>query len=325
MLDGDGGPALGDAVERLDLVEPFALDHTLLQIKARRGLVAGRPAPGVRLDRHVAKLRWVAEQNKNIRLGPLDDALFRRSIALSRHVPTKGTSAIHLSAGDQTSWIDPVDSLAAEAAGVCDPGRFEHLQMLGQRLAADRQAGSPSWRSIARTRREGGYNDQVREPELARRARRTAAPGQASVRASAYSRRNFACSSQPPVLSRSADSRRASGNVIEAGLGDRHPGSIAFGFKVELDGGAQSRLEILVSAIGAWHPFVGKPTRRLHGDDLGPPRITFEAGIGHLAGRLLRRPRMAGRARPGTTGRIRDDRKSPAIPAPAARGRGWFW
>ena len=45
MLDGDRGPAPRDAVERLDLIEPFALDHALLEVEARRGLVAGRPAP----------------------------------------------------------------------------------------------------------------------------------------------------------------------------------------------------------------------------------------------------------------------------------------
>ena len=44
----------GDAVDRFDLVEPFALDHALLQVEARRRGVAGRPASVVRLDRHRA-------------------------------------------------------------------------------------------------------------------------------------------------------------------------------------------------------------------------------------------------------------------------------
>ena len=56
MLDGDGRAARGHAVKRLDLVEPVALDVLVLQVEARGGGIAGRPAPAVGLDRHCAKL-----------------------------------------------------------------------------------------------------------------------------------------------------------------------------------------------------------------------------------------------------------------------------
>src|SRR5690349_17671451 len=66
MLDGDGGPALRNSVERFDLVEPFALLDAFLQVEARRGGIAGGSAPMTRLDRHCAMLSCSREHNKNI-------------------------------------------------------------------------------------------------------------------------------------------------------------------------------------------------------------------------------------------------------------------
>ena len=65
MLDRDGGPALLNSIDRLDAIEPFALDHPLLQIEARRCWIARCAAPFDRLDRHPGKLRRRQEQNKN--------------------------------------------------------------------------------------------------------------------------------------------------------------------------------------------------------------------------------------------------------------------
>src|SRR4051794_330356 len=63
MLDRDCGPALGNSVERLDLVEPVTLLDALFQVEARRRGIAGRPASVVRLDRHCANLPRASEHN----------------------------------------------------------------------------------------------------------------------------------------------------------------------------------------------------------------------------------------------------------------------
>ena len=52
MLDRDRGPALRNAVERLDLIEPFAVVGPLLEVEARGGGIAGGSAAVARLDRH---------------------------------------------------------------------------------------------------------------------------------------------------------------------------------------------------------------------------------------------------------------------------------
>src|SRR5687768_4244540 len=66
MLDRDGGAALGDAIQRLDRVEPLALDRTLLQVEAGRGGVARCSAPADRLNRHpgrIGPLRNISRTN----------------------------------------------------------------------------------------------------------------------------------------------------------------------------------------------------------------------------------------------------------------------
>src|SRR5690348_740912 len=56
-LDRDRCAALGDSVERLYLIKPFSLGHTLLEIEARGGGIAGRPASTARFDRHALLIR----------------------------------------------------------------------------------------------------------------------------------------------------------------------------------------------------------------------------------------------------------------------------
>src|SRR3569833_1074039 len=66
VLDRHRRPALGFSVERLDLVEPFAFAHSLLEIEAGGGGIASRPAAAARLDWHVSSLCDDRERNKNI-------------------------------------------------------------------------------------------------------------------------------------------------------------------------------------------------------------------------------------------------------------------
>ena len=47
MLDRDGGPALGNAVERFDLIEPLALRDALLEIETRGGGLRVAPRPSL--------------------------------------------------------------------------------------------------------------------------------------------------------------------------------------------------------------------------------------------------------------------------------------
>src|SRR4029079_11988503 len=51
-LDRDRCAAPRNAVERLDLIEPFALGHMLLEVEAGWRRIAGRSASVVRLDWH---------------------------------------------------------------------------------------------------------------------------------------------------------------------------------------------------------------------------------------------------------------------------------
>src|SRR4029079_1869042 len=55
-FDGDGRSPRRNAVDRFDLVQPFTLDHALLEVEARRRGIAGRAAAMLRLDRHRATL-----------------------------------------------------------------------------------------------------------------------------------------------------------------------------------------------------------------------------------------------------------------------------
>src|SRR5689334_7672005 len=64
-LDRHRRPALRDSVKRFDLVEPFSLDHSLLEVEARGGGVAGCPASTARFDRHSVLIRRSGEHNKN--------------------------------------------------------------------------------------------------------------------------------------------------------------------------------------------------------------------------------------------------------------------
>ena len=76
MLDGDGREPLGNAVQRLDAIEPVALCDAFLQIEAGRGRVARCAPPFDRLDRHAVMLSLSKNKSRtSARPQPVEDQL----------------------------------------------------------------------------------------------------------------------------------------------------------------------------------------------------------------------------------------------------------
>ena len=146
LLDRHRGPPRHDPVEALDAVEPVAVDHPLLQIEARRGRVARRPARLGQLDRHARNDRTL----RNVARTYYPRRAFQRSIAPSH---CRETLPIHASATSS-----PADRCGRS---VSRPSRsalgVRHFRAPanawsapGARSASVRQAGDRAWRAVAK-------------------------------------------------------------------------------------------------------------------------------------------------------------------------------
>ena len=72
-FDGNGGAAPRDSIERLDLVQPIALDQPLGQVEARRHCIARGTAPGERLDRHCPSIAHLKNRTRTTSIRNISD------------------------------------------------------------------------------------------------------------------------------------------------------------------------------------------------------------------------------------------------------------